>query len=960
MPDRARRARWRARIAWLALGAGALALLAILLLPAIIDVNDYRPLIASRAEAALGRPVTLGEMSLSVFPRFGIEVRDPAVEGLLSARSLVVGVRLLPLLSGRVELRSVVLRGPELTLTRTAAGEWRPGEEAPSAQQKRDAAPGVEPAGAGTGFSLARLGVQDGILRVRLERPSGGTLERELKLDLDASLEGTTGLETLSSRFEGEVTDGEIALEMSGSFDSAPGTLSLEAGVDRAEADVGGLRQLAQAAGIDWPLPEGLLGSGAVAAQGRVAAEMREGAPARIDLRGVTIRGLDVRLTRDAAGSWNVAALAGDAAAPPGGEAAAPGVDLAVDDLTLAEATVRLHDEAVPPGASPVDLLLSRVELAVDRMGRGRPLTLRARAGMEGGGEIEVSGTLPASLEGEAPVDARLSLEGVKLAPVAAYLSALLGVRPTSGEAGVSAELSGTWPARVQASGSLRLDDVALPGAPRPITAEAAFDLAALEKGARTEIASLTARSGDSRVELKGWIDNSQGATRLDVVIPPADVRARDLLDLLSVAGIGLPVELSSPGPVRVQAHVRGSLQPVRDLDLQGRLELSEATFRHPSMSAPMTGVQGTIVLQGDRFEVTGFAGTIGGSDVAGTLAVAGLDAPRVTFDLTSRRADFWELMSFMKQDTAVPPPAAAGAGEARREASLLDQLSGRGTLAIASGSFGTLDFADLTATLSLDGKVLKLEPTSMKLYGGTVSGSASMDLRAEPARYTVSADLAGLDADALLSDNLGLQGTLTGALSGRLTVSSHGGSRQEALRNAGGGGAVRVDNGRVGPLNVLKVVSRASDVLGERSLEQVAGRLAKEGTEFSRLSATLRVDNGSIATDDLLLVSPDLELRDDGSLDMMAGGIDLAAEIVFSEEISRTMVEEGSRAAEYFWDARRQRVNLPLTLTGPIEAPRPSIDWETAGGNLARRKVEEKVGEKLGGRLRDLLRGEG
>src|SRR2546425_5176277 len=45
-----------------------------LALPLIVDVNSYRGLIQSKAEQALGRKVTLGTITLSVVPTFGIKV----------------------------------------------------------------------------------------------------------------------------------------------------------------------------------------------------------------------------------------------------------------------------------------------------------------------------------------------------------------------------------------------------------------------------------------------------------------------------------------------------------------------------------------------------------------------------------------------------------------------------------------------------------------------------------------------------------------------------------------------------------------------------------------------------------------------------------------------------------------------------------------------------------------------
>jgi hypothetical protein len=369
-------------------------------------------------------------------------------------------------------------------------------------------------------------------------------------------------------------------------------------------------------------------------------------------------------------------------------------------------------------------------------------------------------------------------------------------------------------------------------------------------------------------------------------------------------------------------------------------------------MAKPMERVSGKLTLKKDGFQVTGFVGAIGSSDIAGTMTVEGFDAPRVGFDLSSGRADFWELMSFLKDDEAAPSGAGQAAQAAQAEgADYLEKITARGTLAIGEGSFGTLAFSDLKSTLALAGKVATLDPVGMRLYGGSVDGSAVMDMRDAAPVYTVSARAAGLDTNALLAANLGLKEMLVGTLTGQFFVTASGASgtsRVGVLDSARGSGDLRIEKGRVGAINVLKVLSRATDLMGEKSLKEVSGRLSREGTDFSVLTAKLKVGGGKIVSEKLSLVSPDLELIDDGALDMLAGTIKIAGQVVFSEALSQAMAKEKSKAVDYFWDTKLGRVNLPLTMSGPIASPTPNIDWGAAGGKLARRKVQEAMRGKL------------
>ena len=69
---------------------------------------------------------------------------------------------------------------------------------------------------------------------------------------------------------------------------------------------------------------------------------------------------------------------------------------------------------------------------------------------------------------------------------------------------------------------------------------------------------------------------------------------------------------------------------------------------------------------------------------------------------------------------------------------------------------------------------------------------------------------------------------------------------------------------------------------------------------------------------------------------------------VIFSDEMSRMMRAEDSRAAKVFWDSDIDQVNLPLTVAGPIDAPTPGIDWEAATGQYVETQVREAARDKL------------
>ncbi|MDH3592626.1 MAG: AsmA family protein, partial [Planctomycetota bacterium] len=110
----------------------ALAAVAFVALPRLADVDRYRDTIRIRASERLGREVTLGDLELSWFPVFGVRVNDVAIAALpqegegaiVEAARIRIGARLGPLLRRRLEVTSIVIEEPELSLIRDEDGVW--------------------------------------------------------------------------------------------------------------------------------------------------------------------------------------------------------------------------------------------------------------------------------------------------------------------------------------------------------------------------------------------------------------------------------------------------------------------------------------------------------------------------------------------------------------------------------------------------------------------------------------------------------------------------------------------------------------------------------------------------------------------------------------------------------------------------------------------------------------------
>lgn len=154
-----------------------LLIVAVLLLPFLVDLNTYKNQYQPMIEEALNRKITLNDMRLTLIPRIGVRIAgftvmdDPTFSHtpFASLDSLDIGVKFLPLLAGRVEVEEITLKEPVVSVIKNQHGvlnistigrQGRP----PSAEPRKEA-PSTQPTEGGPLHALAMLAVD----RVSLE-----------------------------------------------------------------------------------------------------------------------------------------------------------------------------------------------------------------------------------------------------------------------------------------------------------------------------------------------------------------------------------------------------------------------------------------------------------------------------------------------------------------------------------------------------------------------------------------------------------------------------------------------------------------------------------------------------------------------------------------------------------------------------------------------------------------------
>ena len=155
---------------WIFIAGGAFVVLiiaAVLIIPQFVDVKKYKPMIEERVSQATGRSFTIGdEMDISVFPWVGVSLNDihlgnpagAAQADMVSVKNFEVRLKVMPLLSRQIEVKTFVLDSPVIYLERQKDGKanWEGigAQKQAQPEQKKDPAPP-----SGQGLPVASLKV---------------------------------------------------------------------------------------------------------------------------------------------------------------------------------------------------------------------------------------------------------------------------------------------------------------------------------------------------------------------------------------------------------------------------------------------------------------------------------------------------------------------------------------------------------------------------------------------------------------------------------------------------------------------------------------------------------------------------------------------------------------------------------------------------------------------------------
>ena len=386
---------------------------------------------------------------------------------------------------------------------------------------------------------------------------------------------------------------------------------------------------------------------------------------------------------------------------------------------------------------------------------------------------------------------------------------------------------------------------------------------------------------------------------------------------------------------------------------LAGSLDLANPQMPMKQLKLPLSGSlradlakQSAALDLGTRFDE---------SKIALKLKVAKFAPLALGFDLDIDTLNVDKYLPPKKAEEKVaasPAPAGKDAAADKLDFSALKGHDVNGALRIGALQVSKLKLAKLDAKIRLAGGRLDVAPLSMNLYEGSASGSLS--LNAAGNQLALKQNLNGISINPLLKD-LADKDLLEGRGNVALDVASRGNSVAAMKKALAGTASLSLKDGAIKGINLAQsmrdIKARLGTLQGKAEGTTQKAR-AGEKTDFSELTASLKIANGVARNDDLALKSPFLRLAGAGDIDIGAGRMDYLAKAT----LVNTSTGQGGKEAD-----KVKGLTVPVRIAGPFDALTYKPELGDLAADMAKAKLEEKTGAITGkteSKAKDKLKG--
>ncbi len=429
---------------------------------------------------------------------------------------------------------------------------------------------------------------------------------------------------------------------------------------------------------------------------------------------------------------------------------------------------------------------------------------------------------------------------------------------------------------------------------------------------------NFTAKSGSTAVSGNFTLTKYTTPQRaVDASLKTEGANIAELLNMAKAYGVDAANGATGTGKLSANIHVQGPLANTSQLNYSGTGNISAATLSTPALTKPVGISSANAQFSQNSIAISDLAAAVGTTNLHGNMSAKNFAAPEVQFALTADRIDTAELQSLVAPAKPGAHPAATPKPAAPNQPSLLDSITGSGTLAAGLIKAQDIVLNNFRANVNLNRGVITLSPVDTGIFGGKENGTLTLDVRPANPLCAVNAKFTGVDTNALLSAVSSAKNTLYGSLAATTNLHFVLVSSNDLAKTLNGTVAFDVTNGQLKNVNILNELSKVGKFLGSAPAQ------AGSGTALKTFSGTLNIVNGVASTNNLNAALDAGSLSADGSINLVNQGLSLHMTAALSSGVSQTV--GGTHVGGFLNTAlanNKGELVLPVIVTGTMDHP--------------------------------------
>jgi hypothetical protein len=260
-----------------------------------------------------------------------------------------------------------------------------------------------------------------------------------------------------------------------------------------------------------------------------------------------------------------------------------------------------------------------------------------------------------------------------------------------------------------------------------------------------------------------------------------------------------------------------------------------------------------------------------------------------------------------------------------------MNRLVGNGNLHAGTILRDQIEYTNAKTGVKLDHGVIRLEPFTGNVFGGTQSGTVVVDTRPAQTTYSISSKLDHIDANKLLSSVTPAKQVLYGTLNAVANTSFLSGASTDFARTLNGTVNLNLLNGKIAHIDLLNELA---------SIGKFAqtGKQSEPFTNVAKLTGDFNIKNGLARTDNLKAVIDGGTVAASGLVNLADQSLNLQMTTVLSKDYSQAV--GGTGIGGYLNTAlanSKGELVMPLIVTGTFTNPHIAPDVQ----RLAKMKLE-------------------